>query len=129
MLNKELAEKFLKSETKKSKVNTIREYFSHTLEVDNDDSSILYSMQNDIYDTVEEWASNNDLPCNDMIDFIMKHLDDKVNCIIEIDSNYVTDIKEWPISNSKYTECKFTGSIHIDSYFLDMGTWYNDKFI
>lgn len=131
MLNKDLADKFLKDELNYfNSTKTLRDLFSVLFEVDSDDDSIESYICNDIHDILAKWSKDNNMCVDDMIGFIMCNLDNHIiELNIDIDNDYDVEPVRTPATKVNpdgrlIKEVRFTGTVMIANYILDLGEWY-----
>lgn len=131
MLNKDLADKFLKDELNYfNSVKTLRDLFSVLFEVDSDDDSIESYIRNDIPDILAKWSKDNNMWVDDMIGFIACNLDNHIiELNIDIDKDYDVEPVKTPATKVNpdgrlIKEVRFTGTMMIANYIFDLDEWY-----
>lgn len=129
MISKDFATRCLQEELDHFNENkTLREFISDFFCSNCEDESIRNLMCEDINDTVFVWAEDNNMSFDDMFNFIMNSLDNKVEYDLSIDMNY--DYAPYKIgsgSNAYWNkEAMFGGVAIVNNVSLDLGEFYND---
>ena len=129
MLDKKFADSCLKEELDDLKENkTLREFLAEYFQYGIEDESIAEAMDDEFADLVDCWSVDNGMSPKEMIDFIMKSLDAKVDYDIRINNNY--DVKPYKMGsddNPYWTkEVCFSCKVIVNDISLTIDEWYKN---
>jgi len=129
MISKDFATRCLQEELDRFNENkTLREFISDFFGSNCEDESIRNLMRDDIDYIVSSWAEDNNMSFDDMFNFIMNSLDNKVKYDLSIDMNY--DYAPYKIGSGNNAhlnkEARFTGAVIVNNVSLDLEELFDD---
>lgn len=107
---------------------TLREFLSTYFDCGIEDDEISLAMDDEFTDTVQSWADDNDMNYDEMYDFIMDSLDNRVEYDIDIDMNYEGRPTKMGSARNPYwvREVCFDGRVLVNEISLELEEWFKE---
>lgn len=134
MISNELADKLLQKEIDRLDFDedlTLRTFMQIMYQIDCDEQSFIDFCEENADTLVDVWTTANGKPYSELVDYLVKNLDTKVEVDIKIDKNYDSKPeRQFPslaYPNGALTkECKFSGTVKVNDCTLYIDEWYVD---
>ena len=110
---------------------TLRTFMQIMYQIDCDEQPFIEFCEENADTLVDVWATENGKPYSELVDYLVKNLDTKVEVDIKIDKNYDSKPeRQFPslaYPNGALTkECKFSGTVKVNDCTLYIDGWYVD---
>ena len=138
MISNTLADKLLQKELDRLDYRldfdedlTLRCFMQTMFQIDCDEESFIGFCEENADTLVDVWVTENGKPYSELVDYLVKNLDTKVEVDIKIDKNYDSKPeRQFPslaYPNGAMTkECKFRGTVKVNDCTLYLDPWYVD---